>query len=67
MPGHQFWPDEPSLTDVRIFPRLPASKGLTDVYLLALAVSRQARFVTFDRRIDPALLSNGPAAFHLLS
>ncbi|MEX2606170.1 MAG: TA system VapC family ribonuclease toxin [Kiritimatiellia bacterium] len=67
MPGHQFWPDDPSLTDQRIFPRLPTSKGLTDLYLLALAASRQARFATFDHRIDPSLLPDGPAAFHLLS
>lgn len=67
MPGHQFWPDEPTLTDPRIFPRLPTSQGLTDLYLLALAASRQARFATFDRRIDPSLLPNGPAAFLLLS
>jgi len=67
MPGHQFWPDEPSLTDLKNFPRLPSSKGLTDLYLLALAVSRQARFATFDRRIDPSLLPEGPAAFQLIT
>jgi hypothetical protein len=67
MPGHQFWPDELSLIDPRIFPNLPASKSLTDLYLLALAASRQACFATFDRRIDPSLLPDGPAAFYLLS
>jgi predicted nucleic acid-binding protein len=50
-----------------IDPDLPASKSLTDLYLLALAVSRQACFATFDRRIDPSLLPDGPAAFYLLS
>lgn len=66
MPGHQFWPDEPSLLDPKTFPRLPASKHLTDAYLLALAVSRQARFATFDGGIDPALVPGGPSALHLI-
>jgi hypothetical protein len=66
-PGHQFWPDDHSLLDARRLPRLPAAKHLTDVYLLALAVSRQARFVTFDHAIDPALVPGGPATFHLLA
>ncbi len=67
MPGHQFWPDDASLIDVRRFPRLPDSKGLFDVYLLALAVSRNARFATFDRRFDPALLPGGPGAIELIA
>lgn len=66
-PGHQFWPDDHSLLDARRLPRLPAAKNLTDVYLLALAVSRHARLATFDRAIDPALVPGGPAALHLLS
>src|SRR5262245_23305068 len=35
-PGHQFWPDDFSLTDSRVFPALPGSKSVTDFYLLAL-------------------------------
>ena len=66
-PGHQFWPDDHSLLDARRLPRLPAAKHLTDVYLLALAVSRQARLATFDRAIDPALVPGGPAALYHLS
>ena len=66
-PGHQFWPDDHSLLDTRRLPRLPSARHLTDVYLLALAISRQARLATFDRAIDPALVPGGPAAFHLLA
>lgn len=62
-PGHQFWPDDFSLVDLRKFPRLSASKHLTDVYLLALAVSRQASFATFDAGIDPSLIPGGAAAY----
>ena len=66
-PGHQFWPDANSLLDARRFPRLPAAAHLTDLYLLALAVSRHARLATFDRALDPTLIPGGPAALHLLT
>ena len=66
-PGHQFWPDNHSLLDARRFPRLPAANQLTDVYLLALAVSRHARLATFDRGLDTTCVIGGPAAYHLIS
>ena len=66
MPGHQFWPDDLSLSDPRLFPVLPASNDLTDLYLLALAAKRSARFATFDQRIDPGLLPGGPAAYYVI-
>ncbi len=52
-PLHSFWPDEVSLLDRALFDetRLLGPAQLTDAYLLALAVSRQGRLVTFDRRI----------------
>jgi toxin-antitoxin system PIN domain toxin len=65
-PGHQFWSDDFSLLDRKAFPSLPAAKNLTDYYLLALAVRHHARFATLDRRIDPALIRGGAAAFHLI-
>jgi hypothetical protein len=39
------------------------SVQLTDLYLLALAVRHNARFLTRDRRIDPSLVPGGPAAY----
>ncbi len=65
-PGHQFWPDDLSFADRKAFPILPGSKGLTDLYLLALAVKRAGQFVTFDKRIDPGLLPSGSAAYRVL-
>ena len=67
LPGHQFWPDSLSLRDDKQHPALPTSKHLTDYYLLALAVQHQARFATLDKRIDPTLLTKGPAAFCLVT
>lgn len=55
-PGHQFWPDSVSLRDTARFPTLPGAKKLTDVYLLGLAVGRQAVLATLDERIDPSLV-----------
>jgi toxin-antitoxin system PIN domain toxin len=63
-PGHQFWPDNLSLADLRMFPELPSSRNLTDHYLLALAVKRGGRLATFDHAIDPSLLPNGPEALY---
>lgn len=53
---HAFWPDELSLCDANHFESmLPAtSRQLTDVYLLALAIQRGGRLVTFDRTIPIA-------------
>lgn len=65
-PGHQFWPDDVSLTDTRFFPALPASKRLTDLYLLALAVKHGGRLATFDASIDASLIPGGPQAFYLI-
>lgn len=50
---HEFWPCDLSLLDVDRFEisRLHGPKQVTDVYLLALAVQREGRFVTFDRSI----------------
>lgn len=65
-PGHQFWPDDLSLTDSRLHPELPASKHLTDHFLLALAVKHAGRFATFDSGIKANLVRGGHAALHVI-
>jgi toxin-antitoxin system PIN domain toxin len=49
-PLHEFWPDDVSLLDTRVADasRIHGPRQITDVYLLALAVGRGGRFVTFD-------------------
>jgi toxin-antitoxin system PIN domain toxin len=64
--GYQFWVDDLSLCDASHFPALPHSKHLTDCYLLALAVKRGGKFVTFDRHIDPAWVPGGAHALLVL-
>ncbi|MDD9985177.1 MAG: PIN domain-containing protein [Spirochaetaceae bacterium] len=53
---HQFWPDSVSLIHPAVLkPRQAVtSKQITDLYLLALAVSKGGRLVTFDARISSA-------------
>ncbi len=65
-PGHQFWGDDLTLNDKKIFPQLPAADGLTDLYLLALAVKNKGRFATFDAGIDSSLIPGGSAAYHVI-
>jgi uncharacterized protein len=53
---HEFWLDRVSLLDQEVIDptRIHGPRQLTDIYLLALAVERAARFVTFDGKIPLA-------------
>jgi toxin-antitoxin system PIN domain toxin len=66
-PLHEFWPDDVSLLDGRIFDasRIHGPRQLTDVYLLALACRRDGRFVTFNASISVDAVK-GAAARHLV-
>jgi toxin-antitoxin system PIN domain toxin len=50
---HEFWPCTVSLLDDNVIrpDRLHGPKQVTDAYLLALAVCRGGRFVTFDQSV----------------
>ena len=69
LPGHVFWPDDISLVGVAdIDPAQILTSGqVTDTYLLALAVTRQARLATFDRRLSTKAVRGGKAALHLIT
>lgn len=51
--GYEFWTDDVSLLDAKIFDAsaLMGPAQVTDSYLLALAVKRDAVFVTLDTRL----------------
>ena len=53
---HGFWPDGVGLLNPQVadWRRVMGPRQVTDAYLLALAVERQGRFVTFDARITPS-------------
>jgi uncharacterized protein len=57
---HEFWPDEVSLLDPQIAEttRIHGPRQLTDIYLLALAVQREGRLVTFDTGIPLTAVRN---------
>jgi len=60
---HVFWPDDISLLDEQLIDRfrILGPKQLTDIYLLALAVKRGGRLVTFDRAIPIAAVLGAKA------
>lgn len=61
---HEFWPDDVSLLDGRLF-NASLARGhqqLTDVYLLGLAVKRGGRLITFDQRISLAAVKGATRA-----
>jgi toxin-antitoxin system PIN domain toxin len=64
---HQFWADGPSLLDENVVDvsRIHGPRQLTDVYLLALAVSNRGRLVTFDTSIAIGAVK-GASSKHLL-
>ena len=61
---HEFWPDDLSLRDEKIFERslLTNSQQITDKYLLALAIKRGGRLVTLDAGIKVAAVRQAGAA-----
>jgi len=65
-PGHPFWADAVSMRTLSRYPKLPASKQLTDYYLLASAIAKKAKLATLDQRISPGLLAGGADALLIL-
>ena len=62
-PHHQFWPaDLPLATPAIDRTHVLGPGQVTDVYLLALAVTHGGRFVTFDRKIALAAVPGATAA-----
>src|SRR6185503_11470113 len=63
---HEFWPCETSVLDSKAIDRtrVHGPRQVTDVYLLALAVAKGARFVTFDRTV-PLVAVVGAREEHL--
>jgi uncharacterized protein len=65
---HEFWPDDVSLLDAKVADpaRIHGPRQLTDVYLLALAVKHDGRFVTFDAALSIDAVRNAEKK-HLLT
>lgn len=67
MKEHAFWPDDLSMTEA-IGPDLPlvGHNQITDAYLLALVVSKDAIFATLDRAV-PILAAAYPSRVQLIA
>jgi hypothetical protein len=54
LPGHVFWTDDVSPTDLEpdVFTRVVGYKQVTDAHLLSLARRRGGRLATFDRGVE---------------
>ncbi|MGH3647362.1 MAG: TA system VapC family ribonuclease toxin [Micromonosporaceae bacterium] len=61
---HEFWPCAVSVLDEGVVDRsrIHGPRQVTDAYLLALATSRGARFVTFDRSVPLDVVPGAKAA-----
>lgn len=66
-PGHEFWPDDISITEASLFDRMYilGPKQISDVYLLAIAMKNGGRLVTFDRNV-PLRAVRGAEPRHLI-
>ena len=66
-PYHEFWADDVSLLEPRIADasRIHGPRQMTDLYLLALAVHRGGRFVTFDASVSVSAI-NGADKKHIV-
>lgn len=65
---HEFWPDDVSLLDAEVADsaHIHGPRQLTDLYLLALAVRHDGRFVTFDASVSLHAIK-GAEKKHLLT
>jgi uncharacterized protein len=68
LPGHKFWPDDPSIADARFLgPELLSSHArVTDGYLLALAHSKGGRLATMDQKLAAEVVPGGKKALSLI-
>ncbi len=67
--NHQFWPNAVSLTDSAVFDiaHLGNHGQVTDISLLATAVTNGGRLVTFDRKVRSAAVKGcGPESLVIL-
>jgi toxin-antitoxin system PIN domain toxin len=64
--GHSFWSDSISLRDTSSSDTSLTHGRVTDVYLLALAVSNRGRLATLDQHIPAGVIPGGPAAIEVI-
>jgi uncharacterized protein len=67
LPGHHFWPDAIRIGHQILPNQLFTHGGVTDLYLLALAVKNNGKLATLDGRIKTKAIKGGEGALELLA
>jgi len=66
-PGHHLWTEDLSILEILEPEAIITHAQITDVYLLGLAVSKQGKLATLDRRIPVDVVRGGPRALEVIS
>ncbi len=65
--NHQFWADEVTLRQIIVPGAVFTHNQITDLYLLALAVSHGGKLATLDQRIPAVVVRGGEKALALIN
>ena len=65
-PGHRFWTEDLNILEVLQPDALITHAQITDVYLLGLAVSKQGKLATLDRKVPVDAVTGGPMAIEII-
>jgi len=68
-PSHEFWPDDLSILDARLFDlsKVGSGRHLTDTYLLGLAKHRDGHLVSLDGRLSTIGVERGHASLTIIA
>jgi toxin-antitoxin system PIN domain toxin len=66
-PGHHFWTEDLSILKILQTDAIITHAQITDVYLLGLAVSKQGKLATLDRRVPVDAVSGGSRAIEIIN
>ena len=65
-PGHHFWADDLSILDILEPDAIITHAQITDAYLLGLAVRKEGKLATLDKRIPVDAVPGGRQALELI-
>jgi len=66
-PGHHLWTEDLSILEILEPEAIITHAQITDVYLLGLAVSKQGKLATLDRKIPVDAVGGGPRAIEVIN
>jgi toxin-antitoxin system PIN domain toxin len=65
-PGHQFWAEDISILEILEPSAIITHAQITDIYLVGLAVHKNGRLATLDKRIPVNAVRDGQEALELI-